>query len=835
MIRSALALACLLTTLPAMILPAQAGDPLVVLPSDFSLGTPESRQRLILQEVERGEVGRQVTDAIEWSSSEPGVATVVGGIVSPAKDGEATITARAGGRSATAKVKVSGLARPFGWGFRDHVEPVLAKQGCNSGACHGALAGKGGFRLSLQGYDPVSDYSAIVKQDRGRRVELGDPGRSLLLAKPSGAIAHKGGVRFSTDSLEYRILSGWIAAGAARPGAAGARVERLEVSPERSLQRVGQGQQILVRAHYSDGRAEDVTRWVKWSSADESVCRVDDQGKAQVIGPGEGSIVAWYASKLAIARITVPYEVGVPGGSGEVVDRRKPRNFIDEQVDKQLARLNLPPSPDCGDPEFLRRAFVDTIGRLPSVDETRAFLADPSATKRDALIDRLLATPEFVDYWTYKWSDLLMLNGTRLRPQALKAYYQWVRKRVADGVPWDRLVREIVTATGESLENGATNFYALSQSPEDMTENVSQAFLGLSIGCAKCHNHPLEKWTNDQYYGMASLFARVRAKGWGGEGRQGDGVRTLYVAESGELVQPRTGKPQRPTPLDGQPLDFDDPADRRSSLAKWLTAPENPYFARSIANRVWANFFGVGLVEKVDDMRVSNPASDEALLAASAGFVVENKFDLKALMKAILRSNAYQRSSRPLPGNRSDRRFYSRYYPRRMMAEVLHDAIVQVTEVPTRFDSIGFPGNDHEKTDFYPLGTRAVQLYDAAVESYFLQAFGRNARRIVCECERSDEPTMVQVLNLSNGSTLNEKLRAPGNRLQKLLKLRREGMSGAAMVDEFYLACLSRYPTENERSSLLALLPAPGEKSEAEVVEDIAWGLMSSREFLFNH
>ena len=244
-----------------------------------------------------------------------------------------------------------------------------------------------------------------------------------------------------------------------------------------------------------------------------------------------------------------------------------------------------------------------------------------------------------------------MLNGTRLRPQALKSYYQWIRKQVADGVPWDRFVREIVTATGESLENGATNFYALSQSPEDMTENVSQAFLGLSIGCAKCHNHPLEKWTNDQYYGMASLFARVRAKGWGGEGRSGDGVRTLYVAESGELVQPRTGKPQPPTPLDGQPLDFDDPADRRASLARWLTAPENPYFARSIANRVWANFFGVGLVEKVDDMRASNPASNEALLAAAAEFVVENKFDLKALMKAILRSNAYQRSSRPLPGN----------------------------------------------------------------------------------------------------------------------------------------------------------------------------------------
>jgi Protein of unknown function (DUF1553) len=300
-------------------------------------------------------------------------------------------------------------------------------------------------------------------------------------------------------------------------------------------------------------------------------------------------------------------------------------------------------------------------------------------------------------------------------------------------------------------------------------------------------------------------------------------------------VQPRTGKPQPPTPLDGQPLRFDDPADRRLALARWLTAPENPYFARSITNRVWANYFGVGLVEKVDDMRVSNPSSNEVLLSAVARYLAERKFDLKALMRVILQSNAYQRSSRPLAGNRSDHRFYSRYYPRRMMAEVLHDAIVQVTEVPTRFDSIGFPGNDKQKTDFYPLGTRAVQLYDAAVENYFLQTFGRNPRRIVCECERSDEPTMVQVLHLSNGATLNDKLHTPGNRLEKLTMLRRAGMSSAAVVDEIYLACLSRYPNEPEREHLLALLPPPGSPAEAEIIEDVFWGLMSSREFLFNH
>jgi hypothetical protein len=833
MTRHPLVLAVLVAALPCLTR-AEAADRFVLLPPRCELSTRESRQHLILQEFERDEAGRQVTEKVSWSSSDPRVATVVDGLVIPAHDGQTTITAGIGDHKATAQVIVSGMSRPFEWSFRTDVEPMLAKLGCNSGACHGALAGKGGFRLSLRGYDPAMDYFNIVKQDRGRRVELSDPGRSLVLAKPSGAIAHKGGIRFATTSLDYRILAEWLSAGAPPPRDDDARVEQLEILPSRSIQYVGQTQQILVRARYSDGRTDDVTRSVKWSSADEAVCRVDEQGKTSVIGPGEGAVVAWYASRLAIARITVPYE-SKSQTKGVVVDARKPRNFIDEQVDKQLARLNLPASPACTDAEFVRRAYVDTIGRAPEVEEVKAFLADSTPAKRDALIENLLKRPEFADYWTYKWSDLLMLSGTRLRPAALKTYYQWIHKQVADGVPWDQFVGAIVTATGESVTNGPTNFYALSQSPEDMTENVSQAFLGLSIGCAKCHNHPLEKWTNDQYYSMASLFARVRAKGWGGEGRSGDGHRTLYVAESGELVQPRTGKPQPPAPLDGSPVSFDDPADRRVSLAKWLTAPGNPYFARSITNRVWANFLGVGLVEQVDDMRVSNPPSNEALLTAAADYLVKQKFDLKALMKVILQSNTYQRTSRPLAGNQADRRFYSRYYPRRLMAEVLHDAIVQVSQVPTTFDTITFPGGDVQKTDFYPLGTRAVQLFDSAVENYFLQTFGRNARRIVCECERSSEPTMVQVLHLSNGITLNDKLKAPGNRLDKLIKLRREGMSAPALIDEIYLASLARYPSDPERSHLIALLPPPGDSSEHEIVEDIFWGLLSSREFLFNH
>jgi hypothetical protein len=719
--------------------------------------------------------------------------------------------------------------------FRHDVLPIFAKLGCNSGACHGALAGKGGLRLSLRGYDPQSDYYSVVKQAQGRRVEFADPGRSLILAKPSGAIAHKGGVRFDPDSAEYQVIADWITAGAPPPGDDDPAVVGLEISPEVSRHAVGDRQGLEVRVNFSDGRTSEVTGRVIWSSANEAVVRVDDQGVVTVVGPGEGSIVAWYASRIAIARVTVPYPTidasGAPGASAA----GPARNFLDEHIDRQLAALNLPASPRCSDAEFIRRAHVDTIGLLPTADEVRSFLADTAPEKRDRLIDQLLERPEFVDYWTYKWSDVLMLNGNLLRPQALKTYYHWIRGHVASNTPWDQFVREILTATGSSSKQGATNFYALHQDPESMTENACQAFLGLSIGCARCHNHPLEKWTNDQYYAMANLFARVRAKGWGGDGRNGDGQRTLYVATSGELVQPRTGRPQPPTPLDGEPLPFEATGDRRVVLAEWLISPENPYFARAITNRIWANFMGVGLVEPIDDMRVSNPASNEELLTAAAAYLVEQRFDLKPLMRAILQSNAYQRSSQPLAGNAAETRFYSRYYPRRMMAEALHDAIVTATGVPSTFDSVAFPGADKQKTDFYAPGTRALQLYDSAVDNYFLQTFGRNQRRITCECERSAEPSMVQVLHLSNGTTVNDKLKQPGSRVGTLLRLRREGMSDAAIVDEVFLCCLARYPQAAERDEYLGMLPPPGAGDEREILEDLFWALLTSREFLFNH
>jgi hypothetical protein len=649
------------------------------------------------------------------------------------------------------------------------------------------------------------------------------------LLKPTMTVPHKGGLRFAVDSPAYEILSQWIAVGAPAPRDDDALIVGLEVFPAEVTLRPGDEQHAVVRAKYNDGSVRDVTSWSKFASTNEAVATVDEDGRIKVLGHGGGAVSVWYSSKIANLRITSPYDAAVPD---EVFAKASRKNFIDELILKQLQLLRLPPSPQADDATFIRRAFLDTIGKLPTADEARAFVADPTPEKRDRLIDSLLARPEFVDYWAYQWSDLLLVNGSVLRPEAVKAFYGWIRQRVQENTPWDAFARDVVVARGSSLENGATNFYALHQDAESMTENISQAFLGLSIGCAKCHNHPLEKWTNDQYYAMANLFARVRAKGWGSEVKIGNGARTLFVADHGDLVQPSTGVPQPPAPLDAKPLADDSSVDRREYLADWLTSPENPYFARSITNRVWANFFGVGLIDPVDDLRQSNPASNEELLNTTAKFLVDHNYDLKALMREILRSAAYQRSSIPVDASREDTRNYSHYYPRRLMAEVSLDAISQVSAEPSMFTEIEYPGADLVKTDFYAKGTRAMQLYDSAVVSRFLRTFGRNQRVITCQCERSNEPSLVQALHISNGDTILKKLEAKDGKIESLLS---GSLPNYRIIEDLYLAALSRYPADRELTTLLATLnDAPAGQRRA-VLEDVYWAVLSSREFLFNH
>ncbi|GIW94819.1 MAG: S-layer protein [Pirellulaceae bacterium] len=820
-------LGALLLMVPAA---AVAAESFAVLPSRIDLDCVGAEQMILVHRQTPRGLGAPITEGLLLSTEDPAVAVVEGTTVRAVSPGRTHLVVQHAHETSYVEVEVhkgrDRFSRPT---FRNDVEPILAKAGCNSGACHGALAGKGGFKLTLRGYDPQTDYQNIARQHQGRRLELADPGRSLILAKPTGLLPHKGGIRFDPGSLEYQILAAWIASGAPPPTDEDPVVQRIELLPDDVELNKDQEVRFLVRAYYSDGTVRDVTRWAKFSSADESIALVSDDGHAQVVGSGRGAITAWFASHIAVARVTAPYPQEIPP---EVFAAAPRHNFIDELVLKQLERLRLPPSPPVDDARFLRRAYLDTIGVLPTPEEVEAFLADPSPTKRDRVIEQLLNRPEFVDYWSYKWSDVLLVNGQLLRPEAVRAFYSWIRRQVAHDTPWDAFVRAILTAQGSTFENGAANFYALHQDPESMTENACQAFLSLSIACARCHNHPLEKWTNNQYYAMANLFARVRCKGWGGDPRSGDGLRVVYTVDHGELIQPLTGKPQPPTPLDGEPLPFDTPQDRRLYLADWMTSPSNPYFARAITNRVWANFFGVGLVEPVDDLRITNPAPNEELLSACADFLVQHNFDLKSLMRVILQSATYQRSSLALPENQQERRYYSRYYPRRLMAEVLHDAIVQVTEVPTEFTEVAYPGADRQKTDFYPKGTKAIQLYDSAVYSYFLDKFGRNQRMITCECERSNEPTLVQALHLSNGETLNEKLRAPGNRIDRWLAA---GLSNEELVRQAYLVTVCRPPAEQETQQLVAILEQVPPEERRAAVEDLLWSLMTSPEFLFQH
>ncbi|MCH2600751.1 MAG: DUF1549 and DUF1553 domain-containing protein [Pirellulales bacterium] len=793
------------------------GAELRVYPQEIRLHSTEATQTVVVQELQSDRVMTQVLSGVVLRMEHSDIAKVEGNKVYPLKNGETSLIATRGEVSIRVPVKVTGQQQEFRWSFRNHVESVLSKAGCNGGACHGARAGQNGFRLTLFGFDLAADYSYLTRQARGRRIVPSDPGRSLLLTKPTGALPHKGGVRLDVNEVEYRVLAEWIAAGAPGPADEDPVIERLEVLPPLAMQQVGVSQQLVVMAHFSDGHVEDVTRWSKYTSVDLNVATVGEHGKVQFVGPGEGAIKVWYLNLNALSFNTVPFNDQLVNG-----DSIQENNFIDEIVNRKLNELKVPVSQLCDDPTFIRRLFVDAMGVLPTTEELVLFLEDPrpSDEKRVALIDEVLGRPEFVDYWAYKWSDLLLVSGARLRPAGVEAYYKWIRERVANNLPWDELVRQVVTASGSALENGAANFYALHQSPEDMAETVAQAFMGLSINCAKCHNHPLEKWTNDQYYAMANMFSRVRAKGWGGDFRSGDGNRIVFSDTQGELIQPSTGRPQPPRPLDGDAVAFADTSDRRIALAQWLTSKDNGYFAKSITNRVWANYLGVGLVEPVDDMRVTNPASNQELLDAAADYLVQQNFDLRQLMRVLLNSATYQRSSVAVEGNAGDRRFYSRYYPRRLKAEVLLDAVSQVTGVPTEF-------KDRAK------GTRALQLPDSSVDSYFLSTFGRPERIITCDCERTDEPSVTQVLHLYNGDTVNNKLQSKEGRIERLFA---GEVAAADAVRGAYMEALSREPTELESQRLTEIIASDDSAEQRRLVlEDLYWSLLTSKEFIFNH
>jgi hypothetical protein len=700
------------------------------------------------------------------------------------------------------------------WSFRNHVIPVLTKMGCNQGACHGALAGKNGFKLTLRGYDPEVDYDTLTRSAGGRRVSLTEPAASLILTKPTFVIPHGGGKRFAADSLEYRVIKEWIEAGAPPPSANDPQIRDLTVTPASAVLQPAAEQQLTVHARYSDGHTEDVTRWAKFNSTNEGVATVDDWGKVKMNGAGEAAVTVWYSSRVLYARLSVPFANTV---SADAYEKFPKRNFIDELVLAKLKALRIAPSKVADDATFLRRAYLDTAGILPTAEEVENFLADTSAEKRAKLVDQLFARDEFVDYWSYKWSDLLLVSTRKLNSAAMWALYNWIRDSVRENKPWDRFARDIFVSAGSTRQNGALNYFVLHKDPIEISENATQAFLGQRITCARCHNHPLEKWTQTQYYQMANLFSRVGVKNGTAPGEN-----VVFAKPSGDVLHPRLARPLPPAPLDAASISLDATEDRRIVFANWLTSPKNDMFARTVVNRVWANFMGRGLVDPVDDLRATNPASNEELLAALNKDFVEHGYDIRRLIRTVMNSSVYQLSSESNATNQNDNIYYSRHIVRRLTAEVILDAMSQVTGSPTAFT--GYPG-----------GTRALQLPDTQVKSDFLASFGRPVRNICDAAERSSDPTVAQALHVINGDTLNKKIGAPEGTIALFLKL---GLSDRRILEHLFLSAYSRYPAEGERTAMLSELEKArrgGTEAHRQALEDMSWAMLTSKEFLFSH
>jgi hypothetical protein len=794
---------------------------LTVQPAALELDGPVARHGILVSAA-----AGDVTAAAHYASQDPQVVTVSPtGECLAQRDGRTQIVVTYDGRTVPVPVTVRDSGRAVPPSFLNDVVPLLTRLGCNQGACHGKGAGQNGFRLSLRGYAPEWDHAWLTRECDGRRVSTAAPEDSLLLRKPLGLVPHEGGKLLSRGSRGHRLLLDWLRAGAPGP-AADPEVRSLEILPGDRTLRVGQGQPLLARAEFADGRWKDVTWLTRFDSTDPAVAEVDAGGQVHMRRPGAGSVRAGFMGLVAVATFTAPYDQTV---RPEALAARN--NFIDDHVFAKLADLHIEPSGLCSDETFLRRASLDTIGTLPTPAEVRAFLADRRPDRRARLIDDLLGRPEFVDFWAQQLGDLLQnrkesdhdVRGAK----GVRSFHEWLRRQVAANRPWDELARDVLTATGPVTDNPAVGYFIVTVGEHAQADqsavvgSVAQAFLGTRVGCAQCHNHPLERYTQDDYYHFTGFFSRVKLERR--DPLQGPTRLVVSAPDPNQnknpvgVIQPRTGQFLAPRPLDRSALTVRPDEDPRVKLAAWVTDPGNEYFSGAMVNRLWQHFLGVGLVEPVDDLRASNPPSNPALWRALNREFVAHRCDLKHIMRLILNSRTYQLAATTLPANEHDTRFYSHYYVRRLPAEVLLDAIAQATGV-----SEAFPG--------YPVGLRAQQLPDPGLTSYFLSLFGRPERTTACACERTADVTMPQLLHLYGGDTVGNKVRAGEGRLAALLK---GGLPDDRIAEELFLATLSRPPAPAEIGRLHEVFAAGGDRGER--LRDLFWALLNSKEFAFNH
>lgn len=815
-----------------------------------------------------------VTRKAEYSSGNP---DIVGarerGVFVGLRDGASSVSVRVEGTSVELPVTVADLDRVAAPSFREDVIPVLTKTGCNQGGCHGKLAGQNGFRLSLRGYAPDWDHDWITKEVNGRRVNYAFPEQSLLITKPTGAVVHEGGTRFREGSRAWQTLVDWVAARAPGPAAKEATVDSLEVFPRERIARPGDKQQLLVRAHYSDGRVRDVTWLAQFFSNDENTVTVKPDGMVRAVRHGETAVRVHFQGLVQVVRFTMPYENAIADAN-----YARHSNAIDAPIFAKLKALRIPPSPDCDDATFIRRACLDTIGALPTVDETAGFLADRAPDKRARLVDQLLTRPEWVDYWTLQLADLLQNRRERDHDvrgvKGVRSFHAWLRGELQAGKSWAEIAKAVLLANGDSIQSPQVGYFVTvigekrNVEESELPDSAAQSFLGTRIGCARCHNHPLERYTQDDFYHFAAFFSKLsldrqkpetgataialmsndemeankrvteaekkladlNAPEFAASGKvpceelkkQIEDARR-QVEESSKRVteahnrpatvnQPRTNQRMVPQTLDR--ISFANaPGDPREALVDWML--KNDLFSGAMVNRLWKHFFSKGLVEPVDDLRASNPPSNGELWKSLNAEFVSHNYDIRHVMKLILTSRAYALSSDTEKGNETETRFYSHYYARRLPAEVLMDAIASATGTPQKFSG-------------YPVGLRAVQLPEPGVDSYFLSLFGRSERVTACACERAGEVTLPQLLHLHNGEEMQRQIDDAGGRLKAILAA--EPPSKA--VDALFACTVQRAPTDQERAAIEAALP---QDEREPALRDLFWALLNSKEFAFNH
>ena len=860
---------------------ALASEPqLRVFPSSITLDGANDRAGIVATLANSDGKSVDVSSQLKISSTKPELVKIEGREVISLADGEAELIVEHSGLQTKLPLVIKNATAETPPSFRHDVLPVLTRFGCNQGACHGKLAGQNGFKLSLRGYAPEWDHGWLTREFFGRRVSTAAPAESLLVKKPNGREPHGGGRLFDPGSRAEQTLLAWISANTPNLIADEPAVTKIEVFPGDRILAAGDTQQLAVYAHYADGRVRDVTWLAQFYTNDASVVEVSAAGLAKCLRAGETVVRVHFQGEVVVAQLTIPFADPVP--EEQLAERR---NVVDQHVFNKLAALRIPPSTAADDATFLRRVYLDTIGTLPTVAETEKFLADSSPNKRAQLIDELLQRPEWTDFWTLQLCDQLQNRKERDHDvrgaKGVRSFQAWMRTQLAANRSWDKIAADVLTAQGDVGAHPELGYFIVTLGEQrkveesDVVASVAQSFLGTRIGCAKCHNHPLERYTQDDYYRFAAFFARVQlkrknpAEGMtqlvigseeedreqksledrkkkleeaqqklaGKEGRElekaqqevdrkqkelDDQVKKLAESKRNPKVrQPRTGQMMPPLPLDRSEVNTADGEDPRSSLVRWMHQPGNNEFAGNMVNRLWKHFFSVGLVEPVDDLRASNPPSNRELWNALVKEFVEHGYDLKHLQRLYLNSRAYQLSSSTVAANEQDNRHYSHYYARRLPAEVLLDALSQVTNVPDEFKG-------------YPVGLRAIQVPDPGVSSQFLAMFGRSDRVTACACERSGEVTLPQLLHLQCGDGLTQKLNQPESRLKQLLA---EKMENEPLARSIFLSALSREPKPGELTAVQAALEGtkPDDGSREEAIRDLFWAVLNTKEFAFNH